>query len=281
MRSEVNDEKNSPKGKAERGSALVMAVFVLALLTAMGGALLFLSQTEIKMSEASVNPKKAFYYAEAGLEHARQALWLNAGAGPFAPFLVLATGGDPLDPIGFDPDNIAAVYDSNGNVTGFSGYDNDTPLVGIQNLDDGWYAAFMTNDLGEGRTNQRDSDDRVILAGAHVTGFAVDGGDVLVDALVTSHQLGEADVAELAVGGRHADTRGAGEHSAHGCRGVGLAERDLGHVANLAPDPQRDVHGVDDLDRVLPGDTQPLATRDQEHHIRRQSAPFGHQAGGL
>jgi hypothetical protein len=169
-------------GKQERGSALVMAVFVLALLTAMGGALLFLSQTEIKMSEASVNPKKAFYYAEAGLEHARQALWLNAGAGPFAPFLVLATGGDPLDPIGFDPDNIAAVYDSNGNVTGFSGYDNDTPLVGIQNLDDGWYAAFMTNDLGEGRTNQLDSDDRVILAGV---GAGPDGSFEVIEAVIS------------------------------------------------------------------------------------------------
>jgi hypothetical protein len=94
---------------------------------------------------------------------------------------VLATGGDPLDPIGFDPDTVAPVYDSNGNVTGFSGYDNDTPLVGIQALDDGWYAAFMTNDLGEGRANQVDSDDRVILAGV---GAGPDGSFEVVEAVI-------------------------------------------------------------------------------------------------
>jgi len=157
----------------QRGSALVLAIFVLALLTAMGAALLFLSQNEIKMAGASVQPKKAFYMAEAGLEHARQALWLKNGADDFRDDLQEATGNtsalpDPLDLIGFDPQTIAPVYDASGDVIGFSGYDNDKPLVPLQRLDDGWYAAFMSNDYGETRTNSVDTDNRVILTGVGV-----------------------------------------------------------------------------------------------------------------
>ncbi len=160
-----------PEQRAERhqkGSALVMAVFVLALLTAMGAALLFVSQNEVKMGEASIKPKQAFYYAEAGLEHARRALWIVNRAEPFDDDLTAATGGTVADPIGFDPTTIAPVYDSNNNLIGFSGYDNDTPLVGVRQFDDGWYGAFMSNDHAEGRTNSVDTDDRVILAGVGV-----------------------------------------------------------------------------------------------------------------
>ncbi len=161
--------------REDRGSALVMAVFVLALLTAMGAALLFYSENEKRMGEASIKPKKAFYYAEAGLEHARRALWIVNQAEDFDDDLQIATGwvpGTPLplipDPIGFDPETIAPIYDSNDNVIGFSGYDNDTPLIAVRQLDDGWYGAFMSNDHGEGRTNSVDTDNRVILAGVGV-----------------------------------------------------------------------------------------------------------------
>ncbi len=164
-------QREHPEQGAEQtqdGSALVMAVFVLALLTAMGTALLFLSQNEVKMGEASIRPKKAFYYAEAGLEHARRALWMVNRADDFADDLTLATGGTPGDPIGFDPETIAPVYDSFNNLIGFNGYDNDTPLISIRQLDDGWYAAFMSNDYGEGRTNSVDTDNRIILSGVGV-----------------------------------------------------------------------------------------------------------------
>jgi len=154
--------------KNQDGSALVLAVFVLALLTAMGVALLFLSQNEVKMGEASIRPKKAFYHAEAGLEHARQALWLLNDAQNFDNDLITATGGVATDPIDFDPETIAPIYDSDGNVTGFSGYGDDAPFVDVQQLDDGWYAAFLSNDHAEGRTNQVDTDNRIILTGVGV-----------------------------------------------------------------------------------------------------------------
>ena len=169
-------QRECPETRAEQaqsGSALVMAVFVLALLTAMGAALLFFSTNEQKMGEASIRPKKAFYFAEAGLEHARRALWMVNRAEDFNDDLMLATGwtpGDPIvpDPIGFDPETITPVYDSFDNLIGFSGYDNDTPLVAVRQLDDGWYAAFMSNDHGEGRTNELDTDNRVIISGVGV-----------------------------------------------------------------------------------------------------------------
>ncbi|NIL99933.1 MAG: hypothetical protein GTN89_03035 [Acidobacteria bacterium] len=154
--------------RKDRGSALVMAVFVLALLTAMGAALLFYSENEKKMGEASIKPKQAFYYAEAGLEHARRALWLVNRAEDFDDDLQAATGGTFADPIGFDPSTIAPIYDSQDNVIGFSGYGNDTPLVSLRKFENGWYGAFMSNDHGETRTNSVDTDNRVILAGVGV-----------------------------------------------------------------------------------------------------------------
>ena len=51
----------------ERGSALVMAIFVLVLLTGMGATLLFVSENAVKMSQVDVRSKKVFYFAEAGL----------------------------------------------------------------------------------------------------------------------------------------------------------------------------------------------------------------------
>ena len=66
---------NPSTPRNDRGSALVMAVFVLALLTGMGTALLFLSQHEAKMSQVNLRAKKAFFVAEAGLENGRVTLF--------------------------------------------------------------------------------------------------------------------------------------------------------------------------------------------------------------
>ena len=54
-----------------RGSALVMVIFVLVLLTGMGAALLFTSQNEGKMSRTSLRVKEAFYLAESAIEPIR------------------------------------------------------------------------------------------------------------------------------------------------------------------------------------------------------------------
>ena len=63
--------------RSHRGSALLGAVFVLALLTGMAVILLFASNTELKMSHADVQAKQAFYLAEAGTETGREQLRRN------------------------------------------------------------------------------------------------------------------------------------------------------------------------------------------------------------
>lgn len=74
----------------EKGSVIVAAVMILALLTIIGFAATNMSTTELKVSTNSLLYERAFYAAEAGLQHAKESLR--------APFVVqnkaqLASGG--------------------------------------------------------------------------------------------------------------------------------------------------------------------------------------------
>ena len=149
--------------EGERGSALVLAIFMLALLTGMGTALLFVSQVEVKMSQAALRSKMAFYLAEAGEEDGRATLFETNGNGDFSDDLVTAAGANGL--IDFDPATIEAIYDPDGNVTGFTGYGDDAPLRSTTALGQGWYIAFLTNDPLDGRTNTGDGNGRVLITG--------------------------------------------------------------------------------------------------------------------
>ncbi len=162
-----------PKGNAderavERGSALVMAVFVLVLLAGMGVSLLSLSQIEVKMSQTSLNVKKAFYLAEAGQEDGRATLFEINGAEDFSDDLADGVGGGAAGPngvINFDIANLLVNRDTSGNVTGLAGYGDDIPLRALTSFGDGWYAAFLTNDPVDGLANTVDSNDLVMLTG--------------------------------------------------------------------------------------------------------------------
>jgi hypothetical protein len=162
----------------QRGSSLVLALFVLAVLTATGIALLFVTQGEVRMSHANARNEKAFYLAEAGLEHGL--VELN-GAG-FA--LTAAAGLDGA--IDFDPDTVQPVFDADGSVTGFAGFNDDTPLVGPRQLGGGWYAAFLTNDGVDGPASTVETNDRVTISSVG----ALRGGAVEVTVgIVESHTL--------------------------------------------------------------------------------------------
>jgi len=117
---------------AQSGSALLIAMFVLVLLTAMGSALLFLSRHETRMSQASLRAKKAFFLAEAGVEDARTTLFLANGDQPFSDDLLAAAGPDGT--IDFDPTAIAATYGTQDDVTGFAGAGDDVPLRAVTAL---------------------------------------------------------------------------------------------------------------------------------------------------
>ena len=148
--------------RQDTGSALVMAVFVLALISSMGVALLFVSTTEVRSSQADVRSKQVFYLAEAGMEAGRATLLILNGAGLFSDDLAIYAGVNGT--FDFDPDALQATYDTNGNVTGLTGYGDDVPLIDATAFGDGWYAAFMTNDAVNG-TSATDTNDRVMITG--------------------------------------------------------------------------------------------------------------------
>jgi len=150
------------KHRQDTGSALVMAVFVLAMLSAMGIALMFMSRTEVRSSQADMRSKQVYYLAEAGMEAGRATLLILNGAGPFSDDLATYAGADGT--LDFDPDTLQPTYDGDGNVTGLTGYGDDVPLIDPTVFGDGWYAAFMTNDAVNG-TSPTDTNDRVVITG--------------------------------------------------------------------------------------------------------------------
>jgi hypothetical protein len=154
----------------QKGSALVVSIFVLVLLTSMGIALLLLSQSEVRASRVDSYTKQAFYLSEAGLEAARQSLYnlhgTTALADPFSDDLDAAAGGN--DTIDLDVDNLAPTFDSMGALTGFAGTGDDGPVYGPAALADGWIAVYLTNDPVEGITDQIDDDRRVMLTAVGV-----------------------------------------------------------------------------------------------------------------
>ena len=150
------------KHRQDAGSALVVAIFVLALLSSMGVALLFSSTTEVRSSRADMRSKQVYYLAEAGMEAGRATLIILNGAGPFTDDLTTYAGVNAT--LDFDPTALQATYDTDGNVTGLTGYGDDVPLIAPTAFGDGWYAAFMTNDAVNG-TSPTDTNDRVVITG--------------------------------------------------------------------------------------------------------------------
>ena len=128
---------------SERGSALLLAIFLLVLLAGTGIALHALGRNELFMSWATQQSKQVYFLAESGVEASRQALFDANTDGAFDDDLVAAAGGDGT--IDFDPETVRPVYDSGGSVTGFTGYDDDQPLVDVTAFGAGWYAAFLKN----------------------------------------------------------------------------------------------------------------------------------------
>ena len=159
-------DSDSTRANRESGSALVMAIFFLFLVTTLGIALMFLSRNEVQLSQADGRTKRVFYIAEAGLEDARRTLFLTNGEGEFEDDLITATGVDGL--ISFDLSSLQANFDGSGNLTGLSGVGDDVPVSPLTGFGDGSYVAYLTNDPTEGRTSLVDLDDRVMLTGIGV-----------------------------------------------------------------------------------------------------------------
>jgi len=174
----------------ERGSALVLAIFAIFLLAAMGITLLFLADSDVKMNQAGLRAKKSFYLAEAGLEEARKALRAAnvASSNPagLSDELVVAAGTGSPSAIEADPTTIAPVYNSAGIATSFTGYGNDVPLVANTALGTGRYTAFLTNDAVDGWATKTDTNDRVMIT---AIGAGADRSVEMVQAIVEITEL--------------------------------------------------------------------------------------------
>jgi len=160
-----------------------MAVFVLVLVASMGVGLLFTTQTELKMSMASVKAKQAFFLSEGGLEDGRDTIFqinkISPNPRDLTEELQALSGGD--DFLDFDYRNLQPTYDVDGNLTGFTGFGNDVPLRAMTGLGDGWYAAFVNNDPVEGVTSVIDNNNQLLLTAVAVN---EDGSAEMVRALV-------------------------------------------------------------------------------------------------
>jgi hypothetical protein len=164
---------------------MLLAVFVMAILSSLGIALLFLGETNLKLTRTELNIKKAFYLAETGIEDGRRTLYdAAAGADTFGPWLEDAAGDD--DMIGFDPRDLVAEYDADGEFVGLSGYTDDVPLLDTRFLGQGLYAAFLTNDPIDGRTNLTDTNSRVMITGV---GIGPNRSFRVVEAIVEPHVI--------------------------------------------------------------------------------------------
>ena len=144
---------------------MVMALFVLFLLASTGTALLFLSGTEQQMSQANLREKHVFYLAEAAVEAGRTAFFEANGLDGFSDDLKAAAGPGVNEDIDIDPDAIQPIFNGQGELIGVTGVGNDVPLVARQVFERGWVAAFLMNDPLDGRTNQTDTNDRVMIVG--------------------------------------------------------------------------------------------------------------------
>jgi len=145
----------------EAGSALIMAIMVMLMVSVTGLALLFLTHTELTMSQRSTELKQAFYLAEAGQEAGRTALYLANGNDPFSDDLVNYAG--PNHSFDLDPSSLSMTFDASGTPTAVTGAGDDLPLVGLTRLGEGWYAAFLSNDPAEDRSTTTDNNDLVMI----------------------------------------------------------------------------------------------------------------------
>ena len=171
--------------QADRGNALLLAVLALVMLTSMGVALLYVTQADVRIGQTDHEMKRVFYGSEAALEHGREELrqW-NIASGTVTADDELAKAAGLNGIIEFDSGVAEPVFDSDGNLAGFTNTGDDVPLTGPTAYDGGTYMAYLTNDPAEGRTALADTNDLLAVTGLGVTD---EGAFEKVEAVVEAH----------------------------------------------------------------------------------------------
>lgn len=145
----VND---APIGHPMCGAALVASLLLLTILTMLGLAAVSTTLFEFLISDNYRDATAMLYLAEAGSEHAREALRvLNAAS---------------VDPASFT-DELLQVAGQNGMLNGFASETDDLPLIPLTpsplGRTKGSYTVYLTNDAAEQSNPLLDSNGRVTL----------------------------------------------------------------------------------------------------------------------
>lgn len=168
-----------PARNDERGSAFVLAMVIVSLLTSMGVAVMLMAGNEAQQGKSSLRAKTSFFLAEAGQEDARATLFTINGNGDFSDDLQNYAGLDGV--FNIDPAALQVIYDGNNNATGLIGYGDDVPLRALSGFGSGWYAAFLSNDPADGVTTTVDTNDLVMIT---AVGIGEDKAVQIVQAIV-------------------------------------------------------------------------------------------------
>jgi Tfp pilus assembly protein PilX len=135
--------------KSEKGILLVAALTLLSALTLVGTTAYLLSATDIKIGGNFRNNQMALQVAMAGAERARQAIRLenmsSSDAGSFSDEL-----------------NSATRKGANGVLNGYS-TTTDDQAIASGTLNGISYAAYLTNDSADGKSNTTDANGKVLL----------------------------------------------------------------------------------------------------------------------
>ncbi len=130
------------------GAALINALLVMAVLTVLGIATITITAIEIQISRNYHSAREAFYAAEAGIEHGREALRaLNA------------TSTDPR----LFTDELDQRRGENGVIDGYTEETDDVPLIARSALGNSFYTVYLTNDILDGASNPIDTNGQVTL----------------------------------------------------------------------------------------------------------------------
>ncbi len=155
----------------EKGLALPIALVFLVILGVMGGAAVVMTRTDIRISGNYKNSEQAFYVAEAGIEHAREALRkLNADSGIKNSF----------------SDELAKRTGSNEVLDGYTSGTDDDPLLEGTTLGNGTYTVYLTNDSVDGSLNLTDSNQTVTLTSV-ATG--PNGSNAIIESTVKTFDM--------------------------------------------------------------------------------------------
>lgn len=142
----------TPLGHHRCGAALVASLLLLAVLTMLGLAAVSTTLFEFLISDNHRNATAMLHLAEAGSEHAREALRvLNATS---------------ADAVSFT-DELLQVAGQNGMLDGFAGSSDDLPLIPLTpsplGRAMGSYIVYLTNDAADQSNPLLDSNGRVTL----------------------------------------------------------------------------------------------------------------------